>query len=198
MRGQWAFINYVDKQGQWVAQMSTILHKLILFNELVDEGGRGSKSSKSCQRSLWIPPTQNTEKFNQNNIVKYLKRRILHFYPFFVGKFFCYSKIKTSFTHSNNFSVNLMVAHVMFSCIQWIRSSMTFHIRISWYYEWDGNDSIINQWLDNYVKGWEKWHFNLVQKLAWPDYFFYSLFFISFSLILPLDEFFYVAKSFQI
>ena len=53
-----ASINYAYKQGggmgfpkkcQWYC--------ISLFSKLVNEGGRGSqKSSKFCQRSLWMPP----------------------------------------------------------------------------------------------------------------------------------------------
>ena len=52
-------INYVDKQGVGdIAQMSTILHKLTYIVNLstFNKGGLESKSSKFCQRSLWMPP----------------------------------------------------------------------------------------------------------------------------------------------
>ena len=54
-RPQGAFRNYVDKQGGGRGSHKCQRYYINLFSKLVNEGGGGQKSSKFCQRSLWMP-----------------------------------------------------------------------------------------------------------------------------------------------
>ena len=42
--------------GEWVYQMSMLLHKPYLHSKLVHKGGGGRKCSKICPDGLWTAP----------------------------------------------------------------------------------------------------------------------------------------------
>ena len=54
--GLGASIKYVDKQGGERGSPKCQRYYISLFSKLVKEGEGGQKSSKFCQRILWMPP----------------------------------------------------------------------------------------------------------------------------------------------
>ena len=59
-----ASINYVDKQEGGRKSSKCQRYYISWFSKLVNEGGGGQKSSKFCQRSLWMSPSTGQKAFD--------------------------------------------------------------------------------------------------------------------------------------